>query len=68
MAKKRSLKDDAAMLKKKVGTAVQGCDNPEGDSRVRSLRKRLKRAQRRLRTIAKRAEGPKSKKAGAKAS
>lgn len=68
MAKKRSLKDDAGMLKEKVRTSVQGCDNPEGDSRIRSLHKRLKRAQRKLRAMARRTEGPKSKKAGAKAS
>lgn len=64
MAKKRSLKDDATTLKEKARTAVKGVENPEGDAKVRSLRKRLKRAQRKLRVIKQRTEGPKSQKAG----
>jgi len=64
MAKKRSLKDDATTLKEKFLISKKEIENPEGDARVRSLRKRLKRAQRKLRMIKRRAEGPKAKKSG----
>ena len=64
MAKKRSLQDDATTLKEKARASVKDTENPEGDARIRSLRKRLKRTQRKLRMITRRAEGPKAKKAG----
>ena len=67
MSKKRSLKDDATTLKEKSRTLIKGSENPEGDPKVRSLRKRLKRAQRKLRMIKRRTEGPKNKKAGTEA-
>ncbi|MCA9475549.1 MAG: hypothetical protein KC563_07040, partial [Nitrospira sp.] len=64
MAKKRSLTDDAKKLKEKSRMSVKENENPEGDARVRSLRKRLKRAQRKIRMIKQRTEGSKSKKTG----
>ncbi|MDR4494011.1 MAG: hypothetical protein AB7P17_04535 [Nitrospirales bacterium] len=64
MAKKRSLTDDAATLKEKIRTSAQESVNPGGQHKIRSLRKRLKRAQRKLRITRQRAEGPKNKKSG----
>lgn len=64
MAKKRSLTDDAKKLKEKSRMSVKENENPEGDARVRSLRKRLKRAQRKIRMMKRRTEGPKSTKTG----
>ncbi|MER3422839.1 MAG: hypothetical protein C4293_06010 [Nitrospiraceae bacterium] len=46
MAKKTPLETDIARLKEKVRTKAASTDNPEGDASLRSLRKRLKRAQR----------------------
>jgi hypothetical protein len=68
MAKKRSLTDDVATLKKKIRTSVtsdDGGEKPHGDANIRSMRKRLKRGLRKLRMVKRRAEGPKAKKAGA---
>lgn len=65
MAKKRSLQDDVTTLKNKVRTSMGESENPEGDDRIRSMRKRLKRGLRKLRIIKQRAEGPKARKTGA---
>ena len=51
MAKTRSLTEDKEGLHKKVHERQAKSDNPEGDETIRSLRKRLKRAQRKLRGI-----------------
>ena len=67
MAKRRSLQEDATSLKTKVKKSLTGNDNPEGDSTIRSLRKRLRRVQRKVRTAKRREEQRKSKKAVAEA-
>ncbi len=67
MAKRRSLQEDATSLKTKVTKSLAGSDNPEGDSTIRSLRKRLRRVQRKVRTAKRRAEQRKSKKVVAEA-
>lgn len=67
MAKGRSLQEDAATLKTKVRKSLTNSDNPEGDATIRSLRKRLRRAQRKVRTAKRREEQRKSKKAVAEA-
>lgn len=64
MARKRSLQDDVTTLKEKVRTSIGKSENPEGDGRIRSLRKRLKRGLRKLRMIKRQTEGPKAAKAG----
>ncbi|HMU55262.1 MAG TPA: hypothetical protein PKA61_09655 [Nitrospira sp.] len=51
MAKKGS-ESDEARLKKKVAAKLNGHENPEGDAALRALRKRLKREQRKRRTLA----------------
>ncbi|MBA3964993.1 MAG: hypothetical protein H0X47_04345 [Nitrospirales bacterium] len=67
MAKQRSLQEDATSLKTKVTKSLAGSDNPEGDSTIRSLRKRLRRVQRKVRTAKRREEQRKSKKVVAEA-
>jgi hypothetical protein len=67
MAKRRSLQEDATSLKTKVTKSLAGSDNPEGDSTIRSLRKRLRRVQRKVRTAKRREEQRKSKKVVAEA-
>ena len=67
MAKRRSLQEDATTLKTKVMKSLTAHDNPEGDSTIRSLRKRLRRVQRKVRTAKRREEQRKSKKAVAEA-
>lgn len=67
MAKRRSLQEDATSLKTKVTKSLASSDNPEGDSTIRSLRKRLRRVQRKVRTAKRRAEQRKSKKVVAEA-
>jgi hypothetical protein len=67
MAKRRSLQEDATTLKTKVKKSKTAHDNPEGDSAIRSLRKRLRRVQRKVRTAKRREEQRKSKKAAAEA-
>jgi hypothetical protein len=52
MAKKTPLEEDELRLKKKVSARLQGHGNPEGDAALRTLRKRLKRIQRRRRAAA----------------
>ncbi len=62
MAKKREAEPDEAKLKKKIAAKLTNQDNPKGDAAVRSLRKRLKREQRKRRALAlrkKRAAGSK---------
>ncbi|GJL57894.1 MAG: hypothetical protein NPIRA03_07510 [Nitrospirales bacterium] len=61
MAKRRSLQEDAKSLKAKVTKSLADSDNPEGDSTIRSLRKRLRRVQRKVRTAKQREEHRKSK-------
>jgi hypothetical protein len=66
MAKKTTGETDEVRLKKKIAVKMSGHANPEEDSAMRSLRKRLKREQRRRRALAlrkkhatgKKAEGP----------
>jgi hypothetical protein len=67
MAKRRSLQEDATTLKTKVRKSLTNSDNPEGDSTIRSLRKRLRRVQRKVRTAKRREEQRKSKKVVAEA-
>jgi hypothetical protein len=67
MAKRRSLQEDATTLKTKVRKSLTNSDNPEGDSTIRSLRKRLRRIQRKVRTAKRREEQRKSKKVVAEA-
>ncbi len=54
MAKRRSVQEDTVALKKKVRESLTKSDNPEGNPAIRSLRKRLKRAQRKVRSNKKR--------------
>ena len=52
MAKKASLETDLARLKEKVRTQIAATTNSEASPRLRSLHKRLKRAQRKRRSEA----------------
>jgi hypothetical protein len=52
MAKKQPAESDEARLKKKIAQKLTNHSNPEGDGAMRSLRKRLKREQRRRRAMA----------------
>jgi hypothetical protein len=63
MAKKRAQESDEVKLKKKIATKTTNHSNPEGDATVRSLKKRLKREQRKRRALAQR----KKRAAGSKA-
>ncbi len=67
MAKQTILEADEAKLRKKVGEKLAATDNPEGDAALRSLHKRLKRAQRKRRRLAARKRHAMGKKAGAPA-
>ncbi len=51
MGKKRTAEVDERQLKKKVGEKLAAVENPEGDPTLRSLRKRLKRVQRKRRLL-----------------
>jgi len=64
MAKQTILEADEAKLKKKVGEKLAATDNPEADAALRSLHKRLKRAQRKRRRLAARKRQAMGKKAG----
>ncbi len=55
MSKRRSLQEDTVALKSKVNESSAKSENPEGNSSIRSLRKRLKRVQRKI-LIAKKRE------------
>jgi hypothetical protein len=62
MAKKREAEPDEMKLKKKIAAKLTNHDNLKGDAAVRSLRKRLKREQRKRRALVlrkKRAAGSK---------
>ena len=52
MAKKQTAEPDEARLKKKITQKLADHSNPEADAAMRSLRKRLKREQRRRRAVA----------------
>jgi hypothetical protein len=52
MAKTQAGESDEARLKKKIATRLANHSNPEGDAAMRSLRKRLKREQRKRRALA----------------
>lgn len=49
MPRKQSAESDEARLKKKIAQKLSNLANPEADSAMRSLRKRLKREQRKRR-------------------
>ena len=49
MAKRRSLQEDTVSLKTKVRESSAKSETPEGNPAIRSLRKRLKRTQRKVR-------------------
>jgi hypothetical protein len=51
MAKKTPLETDLARLQKKVAEQRAAAENPEGNPKLRSLHKRLKRAQRKKRRL-----------------
>lgn len=52
MAKKHTAESDETRLRKKIAEKLAGHSNPEGDAAMRSLRKRLKREQRKRRALA----------------
>jgi hypothetical protein len=52
MGKKKATEPEEARLKQKVAAKLAGHSNPEGDAAMRSLRKRLKREQRKRRALA----------------
>ena len=52
MAKKQTAESDESRLKKKITQKLADHSNHEGDAAMRSLRKRLKREQRRRRALA----------------
>ena len=52
MARKQSGESNEARLKKKITEKLANHSNPEGDAAMRSLRKRLKREQRKRRALA----------------
>ncbi|MGE3977856.1 MAG: hypothetical protein AB7F94_09740 [Nitrospira sp.] len=54
MAKKQAAEPDEVKLKKKVAAKRANHSNPEGDAALRSLKKRLKREQRKRRALAQR--------------
>ncbi|NGZ10535.1 MAG: hypothetical protein CV088_14290 [Nitrospira sp. LK70] len=54
MAKKRAAESDEVKLKKKIAAKLGNDSNSEGDAALRSLRKRLKREQRKRRALAQR--------------
>jgi len=62
MGKKRSLKDDLDTLKKKVTESCAKSQKTDGDAGLRSLRKRLKRVQRKISSRAARIEQAAGKK------
>lgn len=51
MAKKRAAEPDEVKLKKKIAAKRTNHSNPKGDTALRSLRKRLKREQRKRRAL-----------------
>jgi len=65
MAKRRTLQEDTVALKTKVKESSAKSENPEGNPAIRSLRKRLKRTQRKVRIGKKREAARTAKKADA---
>ncbi len=65
MSKRRSLQEDTVALKSKVKESSAKSENPEVNSAIRSLRKRLKRTQRKVRIGKKREATRTAKKADA---
>ena len=63
MAKSRTQEEDKEALHKKVQEKQAHSENPEGDETIRSLRKRLKRVQRRIRGLKAREQRSAPKKA-----
>ena len=63
MAKRRSLQEDTVALKSKVRESSAKSEAPEGNAGIRSLRKRLRRAQRKVRSAKKREADRAAKKA-----
>ncbi len=68
MAKKRAQESDEGKLKKKIATKTTEHGNPEGDVALRSLKKRLKREQRKRRALVQRKKRAAGSKAAASAS
>ena len=64
MAKRRSLQEDTVALKTKVRESSVKSETPEGNPAIRSLRKRLKRAQRKVRLVKQREKARTAGKAG----
>ena len=52
MARKQATESEEARLKQKIVQKLANHSNPEADAAMRSLRKRLKREQRKRRTLA----------------
>jgi hypothetical protein len=67
MAKKTATESDETRLKKKVAAKLTDHKNPEEDESLRSLRKRLRRIQRKRRALALRKKNSASKKTAAPA-
>ena len=49
---KKTVESDEVRLKRKIAATLSEHANPEGDAALRALRKRLKREQRKRRTLA----------------
>jgi hypothetical protein len=62
MAKKTATESDETRLKKKVAAKLTDNKNPKEDETLRSLRKRLRRTQRKRRALALRKKNSASKK------
>ena len=54
MAKKRAVEPEESKLKKKIAAKLTDHKNPKGDTALRSLKKRLRREQRKRRALAQR--------------
>jgi hypothetical protein len=67
MAKKTETESDETRLKKKVAEKLTDHKNPKEDEALRSLRKRLRRTQRKRRALALRKKNSASKKTAAPA-
>ncbi|HEV8619525.1 MAG TPA: hypothetical protein VGQ79_00705 [Nitrospiraceae bacterium] len=67
MAKKTATESDETRLKKKVAEKLTDHKNPKEDEALRSLRKRLRRTQRKRRALALRKKNSASKKTAAPA-
>lgn len=65
MAKRRSLQEDTVALKTKVRESSAKSEDPEGNPAIRSLRKRLKRTQRKVQAAKHREASRTAKKADA---